>query len=198
MSSSTFILRSCWHKLSVVPALSQIRTRRNWRQHETVLSRPTGPPSIPIREPLRCWAGKRNRDPILDVSTAVSANGRGSNCKRHGRTINYFAPHFKQHQFSLPIMTPTYSRRSKISAPSRATRMSRTPSRSTSQSRRPGRTQATKLYDVIFVINLFQVAPSRSSMVSRKLRAGVETSGFLAIYARSRSIPATQPSRTRF
>lgn len=86
------------------------------------------------------WAGKRNRDPILNVFKELFpptgdvlelASGSGAH-------INYFAPHFKQISSSRPIMTPTSSRRSRIFAPSRATPMSQTRSRSTSRNRKPG------------------------------------------------------------
>jgi cyclopropane fatty-acyl-phospholipid synthase-like methyltransferase len=135
--------------------------------------------------PYVAWAGRRNRDPILTVfkqlfpkSGTVLELASGS-----GAHINYFAPHFRNLRFQpsdydldvFDTIRKTKAERdnANVSEPIKIDLTS------------PGSwpSAIAGRYDVIFVINLFQVAPvaiaDGIANISSKL---LTDDGFLAIY----------------
>ncbi len=135
--------------------------------------------------PYVAWAGNRNRDPILDQfkklfppSGDVLELASGS-----GAHINYFAPHFKQHRFQ-PSDYDT-----KVFETIVATRAEAGNANVADPVKIDLTDAATwpdgkdKLYDVIFVINLFQVAPvSIIDGIAQVAARALKPSGFLSIY----------------
>jgi cyclopropane fatty-acyl-phospholipid synthase-like methyltransferase len=135
--------------------------------------------------PYVAWAGNRNRDPILAVfkeifpksgSVLELASGAGNH-------INYFAPHFKELRFQpsdydVDVFETIKQKRAEAGNANVAD---------------PVKIDLTKsetwpdpkdgLYDVIFVVNLFQVAPVAIADGIAQVAARVLTKdGFVAIY----------------
>ncbi len=130
------------------------------------------------------WAGKRNRDPILDVFKQLFppsgdalelASGSGAH-------INYFAPHFPHIRFQ-PSDYDT-----EVFDAIKETRIAS----ANANVWDPVHIDLTKpqtwpdgshRYDVIFVINLFQVAPVEiADGIAQVAARALKDTGFLAIY----------------
>jgi SAM-dependent methyltransferase len=135
--------------------------------------------------PYVAWAGKRNRDPILDVfkrlfspSGEVLELASGS-----GQHINYFAPHFKEHRFQpsdydTKVFETIVAKRAEAGNSNVAdpVKIDLTDSATWPDGK-------DKLYDVIFVINLFQVAPvSIIDGIAQVAARALKPTGFLSIY----------------
>jgi trans-aconitate methyltransferase len=131
------------------------------------------------------WAGKRNRDPILDIfrqlfppSGDVLELGSGS-----GAHINYFAPHFPRSRFQ-----PSESDRGLFEAIRKVQSDSANanvwdPIEIDLAKPRTWPNATAHYYDVIFAINLFQAAPVTIADGLAQLSARVlKNTGFLAIY----------------
>ena len=124
--------------------------------------------------PYVAWAGKRNRDPILDVFKTLfpPAGEVYKTASGSGAHINYFAPHFKQHQFQPSDYDTDVFETIKNLRTEQGNANAREPSRSTSPSRRLGRTQAQSSMMSSSSSICFRWRRSRSSMVSRKSPPG--------------------------
>jgi hypothetical protein len=152
--------------------------------------------------PYVAWAGNRNRDPILSVfedifpkSGAVLELASGA-----GNHINYFAPHFpslafQPSDYNVEVFDSIKAKRaeagnSNVFDPVRIdlTEPETWPSPS------------DRLYDVIFVVNLFQVAPVSICDGIAQVAARVLTKdGFVAIYGPFKVDGAyTTPSNAAF
>jgi hypothetical protein len=150
----------------------------------TILERPHLDPH-PL-SPYVAWAGKRNRDPVLDVfkqkfpTTSAHALEFASGSGMH---INYFAPHFPHiifHPSDLNehalenIMRVTWENDVKNVAKPIVLDLTREETWPD-----PG----DQLFDVIFVINIFQVAPI--SVADGMMKCASELlhkDGFLFVY----------------
>lgn len=135
--------------------------------------------------PYVAWAGNRNRDPILKVfedifpkSGAVLELASGA-----GNHINYFAPHFKElffqpSDYDADVFETIKQKRAEAGAANVADPLLIDLAKSASWPEAKDR-----LYDVIFVVNLFQVAPVAITDGIAALAARVLTKdGFVAIY----------------
>jgi len=131
------------------------------------------------------WAGRRNRDPILNVfkelfpaSGEVLELASGS-----GAHINYFAPHFKNLRFQPSDYNPDVfetikAKRAETRNENVADPVNIDLTKSESWPDPNG-----KLYDVIYVINLFQVAPvAIIDGIAQVAQRVLKPEGFLAIY----------------
>lgn len=135
--------------------------------------------------PYVAWAGNRNRDPILKVfKERFPKSGRVLElASGAGNHVNYFAPHFKEIFFqpsdyahavfeSIKAKKAEYDNRN-VADPIRIDL--------TDPSTFPDAKDG--LYDVIFVVNVFQVAPvviqDGIAQITAKL---LKPEGFLAIY----------------
>ena len=135
--------------------------------------------------PYVAWAGKRNRDPILDVFKTLFppagevlelASGSGAH-------INYFAPHFKQHQFQPSDYDTDVFETIKNLRAEQGNANVADPIKIDLTKPETWPDPSAKLYDVIFVINLFQVAPvSIIDGIAQVAARVLKPSGFLAIY----------------
>ena len=135
--------------------------------------------------PYVAWAGKRNRDPILDVFKTLFppagevlelASGSGAH-------INYFAPHFKQHQFQPSDYDTDVFETIKNLRTEQGNANVADPIKIDLTKPETWPDPSAKLYDVIFVINLFQVAPvSIIDGIAQVAARVLKPSGFLAIY----------------
>jgi SAM-dependent methyltransferase len=135
--------------------------------------------------PYVAWAGDRNRVPILAVfKERFPKSGRVLElASGAGNHINYFAPHFKDiifqpSDYDLAVFDTIKAKKeehgnSNVADP---IRIDLTDAHSFPDTR-------DGLYDVIFVVNLFQVAPvaiqAGIAQVAAKL---LKPDGFLAIY----------------
>lgn len=135
--------------------------------------------------PYVAWAGRRNRDPILTVFKQIFppsgdvlelASGSGAH-------INYFAPHFPNIRFQPSDYDPDVFdtiKRTKAEggngnvADSIKIDLTKPESWPSASARR---------YDVIFVINLFQVAPvAIADGIAHLASKLLKDNGFVAIY----------------
>lgn len=135
--------------------------------------------------PYVAWAGRRKRDPILTVFKQIFPKSGNvlELASGSGAHINYFAPHFLNLRFQpsdydldmFDTIRKTKAERDNVNVSSPIqidlTKPETWPS------------AADRRYDVIFVINLFQVAPVAiadgiAHIASKLLADG----GFLAIY----------------
>jgi SAM-dependent methyltransferase len=135
--------------------------------------------------PYVAWAGRRNRDPILDVfkrlfppSGAVLELASGS-----GQHINYFAPHFEAHEFQpSDYDTRVFETIAKTRAEAGNSNVA-DPVKIDLTDPATWPDGKDKLYDVIFVINLFQVAPvSIIDGIAQVAARALKPTGFLSIY----------------
>jgi SAM-dependent methyltransferase len=135
--------------------------------------------------PYVAWAGKRNRDPILNVFKELFpptgdvlelASGSGAH-------INYFAPYFKEHQFQpSDYDTDVFETIKNFRAEQGNTNVA-DPIKIDLAKPETWPDPGVKLYDVVFVINLFQVAPlSIIDGIAQIAARVLKPSGFLAIY----------------
>jgi hypothetical protein len=135
--------------------------------------------------PYVAWAGNRNRDPILSVFKEILpksgkvlelASGAGNH-------INYFAPHFSALSFQpsdydADVFETIVKKRAEAGNGNVAD-----PVRIDLTDPATWPDPKDRLYDVIFVVNLFQVAPVAIADGIAQVAARVLTKdGFLAIY----------------
>ena len=131
------------------------------------------------------WAGLRNREPILEVfkelfpkSGNVLELASGS-----GMHINHFASHFKKLRFQPSDFDETVFAAIKTKRAGQGNLNVEDPININLLEPETWPSPATRLYDVIFAVNLLQVAPIAIAcgiaQISSKL---LKESGFLAIY----------------
>jgi len=131
------------------------------------------------------WAGKRNRDPILQAfKTFLPKEGDVLElASGSGAHINYFAPHFP----GLRFQPSDYDTRvfDTIKAKRAESDNKNVADPLTIDLTNPGTWPDGKgqLYDVIFVINLFQVAPvAIADGIAQIAAKALKPTGFIAIY----------------
>jgi hypothetical protein len=135
--------------------------------------------------PYVAWAGNRNKDPILaSFKDLFPASGEALElASGAGLHVNYFAPHFPSLNFQpsdydVEVFDSIKAKRAaagntNIADPIRIDL--------TDPSTFPD--PKGKLYDAIFVINIFQVAPvSIAEGIARLGAAVLKPDGFIAIY----------------
>jgi len=135
--------------------------------------------------PYVAWAGNRNRDPILDqFKTLFPPSGDVLElASGSGAHVNYFAPHFKQHKFQpsdydTKVFDTIVAKRAEAGNANVAdpVKIDLTDAATWPDGK-------NKLYDVIFVINLFQVAPvSIIDGIAQVAARTLKPTGFLSIY----------------
>lgn len=136
--------------------------------------------------PYVSWAGHRNRDPLLDVFKQKFPTAPGNVLEfasGSGMHINFFAPHFPHLRFHPTdlnehalenIMRVTWEQEVQNVAKPMLLDLTRDETWP-----RPG----DQLFDVIFVINIFQVAPISVADGMMKCAASLlHKDGFLFIY----------------
>ena len=131
------------------------------------------------------WAGKRNREPILHAfKTFFPKTGEVLElASGSGAHINYFAPHFPDLQFQpsdydTKVFETIKANRSESHNRNVADPL--TIDLTNPQTWPDGKDQ---LYDVIFVINLFQVAPvAIADGIAQIAARALKPTGFIAIY----------------
>jgi len=136
-------------------------------------------------EPLRCLGGQAQSgpDPATYSRRCFPQRARCSNLlAAAARTSITSHLTSSSTHFSLPIMTPTYSRRIKNLRAEQGNANVADPSRSTSQKPEPGRTQARSSMMSSSSSICFRCAGLDHRWYRASCRAGVETNGFLAIY----------------
>jgi Protein of unknown function (DUF938) len=131
------------------------------------------------------WAGKRNRDPILDVfkqlfpptgAALELASGSGAH-------INYFAPHFPHIRFQPSDYDKNVFETISQTRVTNANGNVYDPIHIDLTKPETWPDGKTNLYDVIFVINLFQVAPlAIIDGIAQVAARSLKDTGFLAIY----------------
>lgn len=152
--------------------------------------------------PYVAWAGARNRDPILAAFRDILP--REGNALElasgSGMHINHFAPHFPGLRFQPSDYDPEvfssiaeHTRRAGNANVAAPVRIDLTDPASWPDA-------SERLYDVIFVINIFQVAPLLIADGIARLAANLLTpQGFVAIYGPFKSGGAyTTPSNEAF
>lgn len=135
--------------------------------------------------PYVAWAGNRNRDPILSVfkelfpkTGDVLELASGS-----GMHINYFAPHFPQLRFQPSDYDADVFESIKAKRGEAGNANVADPVRIDLTNPETWPDPKDRLYDVIFVINLFQVAPvSIIDGIAQVAARVLKDDGFLAIY----------------
>jgi hypothetical protein len=147
---------------------------------------PDRPPIDPYPlSPYVAWAGNRNREPILQVFKEIFpktgnvlelASGSGNH-------INYFAPHFPQLRFQPSDYNLDVFETIKQNRAERGSTNVADPIKIDLTASETWPDPKERLYDVIFVINLFQVAPVRIADGIAQVASRVLTKdGFVAIY----------------
>lgn len=135
--------------------------------------------------PYVAWAGKRNRDPILEQFKSLFPKSGNvlELASGAGQHINYFAPHFPELQFQpsdydTKVFVTIKAKREEAGNKNVADPVEID---LTNPSTWPdGKDQ---LYDVVFVVNLFQVAPVAIADGIAQIAARVlKPTGFIAIY----------------
>lgn len=136
--------------------------------------------------PYVSWAGHRNRDPILEVFKSKFPKTAGNVLELasgSGMHINYFAPHFPDLSFQ-----PTDLNEDALKNIMRVTwendvKNVLSPFKLDLTDESTWATPDQQLYDVIFVINIFQVAPISVADGMMKCAANLlHKDGFLFIY----------------
>ncbi len=135
--------------------------------------------------PYVAWAGHRNRDPILKVfheifpkSGDVLELASGS-----GMHVNYFAPHFPGIKFQPSDYNSEVFETIKQTRDGQKNANVADPVKIDLTDQTTWPDAAARLYDAIFVINLFQVAPVSIADGIAGLGAKVlKPEGFIAIY----------------
>jgi len=147
---------------------------------------PDRPPIDPYPlSPYVAWAGNRNRDPILEVFQQIFpktgnvlelASGSGNH-------INYFAPYFPQLHFHPSDYNRDVFETIKQKRAERGNTNVADPVKIDLTTPSTWPDPRERLYDVIFVINLFQVAPVGIADGIAQVASRVLTEdGFVAIY----------------
>jgi len=148
---------------------------------------PTDRPAIdpyPL-SPYVAWAGNRNRDPILKVFKDIFPKSGNvlELASGAGNHINYFATHFKDLHFQpsdydVDVFDTIKQKRTEAGNANVAD-----PIRLDLTNLETFPAPKQRLYDVIFVINLLQVAPLAIADGIAQVAASLLTQdGFLAIY----------------
>ncbi|WP_083556481.1 DUF938 domain-containing protein [Hyphomicrobium sp. NDB2Meth4] len=135
--------------------------------------------------PYVAWAGRRNRDPILSVFKKIfPASGdilelaSGS-----GQHINYFAPHFPSIRFQPSDYDTDVFATIKQTKAEKGNINIVDPIRIDLTDPGSWPPASEKLYDAIFVINIFQVAPvSIADGIAHLASKLLKPEGFVAIY----------------
>jgi cyclopropane fatty-acyl-phospholipid synthase-like methyltransferase len=135
--------------------------------------------------PYVAWAGNRNRDPILSVFKEIFPKSGNvlELASGAGNHINYFAPHFSALNFQpsdydADVFDTIKQKRAEAGNGNVAD-----PVRIDLTDPATWPDPKDRLYDVIFVVNLFQVAPVAIADGIAQVAARVLTKdGFLAIY----------------
>ena len=111
--------------------------------------------------PYVAWAGNRNRDPILDVFKEIFPKSGNvlELASGAGNHINYFAPHFKElflqpSDYDSDVFETIKAKRAEAGNANVADPLKIDLTKSETWP-----DPKDRLYDVIFVVNLFQVAP---------------------------------------
>lgn len=132
------------------------------------------------------WAGRRNRDAILDVFRQVFPKDAGNVLEfasGSGMHMNYFAPHFPQMRFQPSDMNEdVFETIKKLKSEQGNVNVADPITLDLTQ---PSTWPAPedRLYDVIFCINIFQVAPVSIADGMMQCAATVlKDTGFLSIY----------------
>jgi cyclopropane fatty-acyl-phospholipid synthase-like methyltransferase len=135
--------------------------------------------------PYVAWAGNRNRDPILSVFKEIFPKSGNvlELASGAGNHINYFAPHFSALSFQpsdydVDVFETIKQKRAEAGNSNVAdpVRIDLTDPSTWPESK-------DRLYDVIFVVNLFQVAPvSIADGIAEVASRVLAKDGFLAIY----------------
>lgn len=135
--------------------------------------------------PYVAWAGNRNRDPILSVFKEIFPKSGNvlELASGAGNHINYFAPHFsaltfQPSDYDADVFETIKQKRAEANNSNVAdpVRIDLTDSATWPDPQ-------DRLYDAIFVVNLFQVAPVAIADGIAQVAARVLTKdGFLAIY----------------
>ena len=131
------------------------------------------------------WAGKRNRDPILQAfKTFFPKEGEVLElASGAGAHINYFAPHFpglrfQPSDYDTKVFDTIKAKRAEVDNKNVADPL--TIDLTDPRTFPDGK---GKLYDVIFVINLFQVAPvAIAEGIAQIAAKALKPTGFIAIY----------------
>jgi hypothetical protein len=131
------------------------------------------------------WAGKRNRDPILDIFKQLFP--RAGNvlelASGSGAHINYFAPYFPHIRFQPSDCDRGLFEAIRKAQTDNANANVWDPIQIDLARPETWANANTHYYDVIFAINLFQVAPiAIADGVARLAMRVLKESGFLAIY----------------
>jgi SAM-dependent methyltransferase len=135
--------------------------------------------------PYVAWAGRRNRDPILEqFRTLFPASGEVLElASGSGAHVNYFAPHFKEHRFQPSDYDVDVFETIKKTRSESANENVADPVKIDLTDSTTWPDGKDKLYDVIFVINLFQVAPvSIIDGIAQVAARVLKPTGFLSIY----------------
>jgi cyclopropane fatty-acyl-phospholipid synthase-like methyltransferase len=135
--------------------------------------------------PYVAWAGNRNRDPILQAFKEIFpktgnvlelASGAGNH-------ITYFAPHFPQLQFQPSDYNVEVFETVKQNRAERGNANVADPIKIDLTAPETWPDPKDRLYDVIFVVNLFQVAPvSIADGIAQVASRVLTKEGFCAIY----------------
>jgi hypothetical protein len=146
--------------------------------------------------PYVAWAGNRNKDPILAVfkdlfpksgNVLELASGAGLH-------VNYFAPHFPDIQFQPSDRDLTVFESIKAKRTEAANKNIADPIAIDLTDEKTWPDPKEHLFDAIFVINIFQVAPlSIADGISALAAKLLSPSGFVTIYGPSRSTVNSRP-----
>jgi Protein of unknown function (DUF938) len=131
------------------------------------------------------WAGNRNRDPILQVFKEIFPKSGNvlELASGPGNHINYFAPHFKQLYFQPSDYDVDVFETIKQKRSDQGNANVGDPVKIDLTAPETWPDPKDRLYDVIFVVNLLQVAPVAIADGIAQVAARVLTEdGFVAIY----------------
>ena len=135
--------------------------------------------------PYVAWAGNRNRDPILTVFREIfpSSGNVLELASGAGNHINYFAPHFPDLRFQPSDYDVDVFDTIKKKRAEQANGIIADPIKIDLTAPDTWPSSADRLYDAIFVINLFQVAPvSICDGIAQVAERVLTKEGFVAIY----------------
>jgi cyclopropane fatty-acyl-phospholipid synthase-like methyltransferase len=135
--------------------------------------------------PYVAWAGNRNRDPILTVFREIfpSSGNVLELASGAGNHINYFAPHFPDLRFQPSDYDVDVFDTIKKQRAEQGNGIIADPIKIDLTAPDTWPSSADRLYDAIFVINLFQVAPvSICDGIAQVAERVLTKEGFVAIY----------------
>lgn len=132
------------------------------------------------------WAGRRNRDPILEIFRQYFPKTSGCALEfasGSGMHINYFAPHFRHIQFQPSDMNEdVFENITKLKV-EQDNRNVADPVKLDLTQPQTWPNPGDQRYDAIFCINLFQVAPiSIADGMMQCAMAVLKDTGFLSVY----------------